>query len=127
MRSAGSCGAKLLPRGAGSLSDMSCVDGTRAHAVVCESLAVSPGFDGAAMLTNSSKLSGGSCGKDTHPAEHMSLTQPAIQAPPAHFVASRPDVFTGVELVSRAMYISRKRRATIQDRTGSETKTDGTT
>ena len=72
VRSAGSCGAKLLPRGAAALSDMSCVDGTRAHSVVCESLAVSPGFDGAAMLTNSSKLSGGSCGKDTHPAEHMS-------------------------------------------------------
>ena len=131
VRSAGSRGMKLLPAGAAALSDMSCVDGTRAHSVVCESLAVSPGFGGAALLTNSSELSGGSCGKDTHPAEHTSLTQPAIQAPPAHFVTSRPDVFTGVELVSRATYISRKRRATIQglqeSRTGSETKTDGTT
>ena len=77
---------------------MSCVAGPRAQSVVCESLAVSPGFGGAGILTNSSESSGGSCGKDTP------------QAPPAHIVTSQPDVFTGVELVSRATYISRKRR-----------------
>ena len=53
--------------------------------VVCESRAVSPCFSGAGILTNSSESSGGSCGKDT------------IQVSPAH-------------LLSRATYISRKRR-----------------
>ena len=50
------------------------------------------------ILTNFSESSGWSCGKDTHVAEHMSFTQLVL------------DVFTGVELVSRATYISRKRR-----------------
>ena len=59
---------------------------------------------------NSSELSGGSWVKDAHPAEHMSLMQPATPASPTHFVTSQPDCFTGVELVSRATYIGRKRR-----------------
>ena len=45
-----------------------------------------------------SKSHGGSSGKDTRHAEHVSSTN------------SVPDVFTGVELVSRATYINRKRR-----------------
>ena len=49
-------------------------------------------------LTNFSKSSGESFGKDTRHAAHMSFTQPM------------PDVFTCVELVSRASYINRKRR-----------------
>ena len=83
---------------------------TRAHSVMCERLAVSSGFGGAKILTNVSESSGGSCGKDTHPTEQLSLTQPVIHAPPAHFVTSQPDAFAGVELVSRATSISRKRR-----------------
>ena len=114
--SAGSCGAKLLPRGSGALSDMhdrvslSSVDGTRAHSVVCERPAVSSGFGGARILTNSSESPGGSCGKDTDPAEHVPLTQLAMQASLAHSDTSQPDGFTGVELVLRATHISRKRR-----------------
>ena len=42
------------------------------------------------LLTNFSASSDVSCGKDTHPAEQMSLTQPAIHAPPAHFHMSFP-------------------------------------
>ena len=114
--SAGSCGAKLLAGVAGALFDMQdrvlvcSVDATGAHSVVCERLAVPSGSGGARTLMNSSKSSGGSCGKDTHPTEHMSLTQLAIQASSAHFVTTQPDGFAGVELVSRATYISRKRR-----------------
>ena len=59
------------------------------------------------FLLAPSESSGGSCGKETHPAEHMSLMQLAIQASPAHFVTSQPDGFIGVELVSRATYNSR--------------------
>ena len=59
---------------------------------------------------NSFESSGGSCGKDTHPVEHMSLMQLAIQASPAHFVTSQPDGFAGVQLVSRATHINGRRR-----------------
>ena len=51
------------------------------------------------ILTNFSKSSVGSCG-----------AQLVIHVFLAHFVTSEPDVFTGVELVSRATYISRKTR-----------------
>ena len=103
-------------RRAGALSDMqdrvpvTSVDGTRAHSVVCERHAISSGFGGGRCWVNSSKSSARSGGKDTHPEKHMSLTQPAIQASPAHFVTSQPDGFSEVELVSRTTYIGRKRR-----------------
>ena len=62
------------------------------------------------ISANFSKSSGGSCGKGTHPAEQMTFTQSTMHVSPAHFATSQPDVFTGVELVSRATYTSRKRR-----------------
>ena len=77
---------------------MSCADELRAQPVVCVSRAVSHLGGGAEILTNSLESSGRSCGKDT------------LLAPPAHFDTSQPEVFSGVELVSRATYISSKRR-----------------
>ena len=68
------------------------------------------GFGGARTLENLSESSGGSCGNDTHLAEQVSLTQPATHASPAHFYTFQLEVFSGVELVSRATYIIRKRR-----------------
>ena len=68
------------------------------------------GFGGTRILENLSESSGGSCGKDTHLAEQVSLTQPATHASPAHFYTFQLEVFSGVELVSRATYVIRKRR-----------------
>ena len=53
------------------------------------------GFDGT--------MSGGSCGKDTSPA-HLARSQPDVGTQYAHVG------YPGVELVSRATYISRKKR-----------------
>ena len=61
----------------------------------CVDRAVSHGFDGT--------VSGGSCGKDTSPA-HLARSQPDVGTQYAHVG------YPGVELVSRAMYISRKKR-----------------
>ena len=59
----------------------------------CVDRAVSHGFDVA--------MSGGSCGKDTSPA-HLARSQPGVGTQCAHVG------YPGVELVSRATYISRK-------------------
>ena len=48
-------------------------------------------------------LSGGTCGKDTSPA-HLARSQPGVSTQCAHVG------YPGVELVSRATYISRKKR-----------------
>ena len=61
----------------------------------CVDRAVSHGFGGT--------VSGGSCGKDTSPA-HLARSQPGVGTQCAHVG------FPGVELVSRATYISRKKR-----------------
>ena len=61
----------------------------------CVDRAVSHGFDVA--------MSGGSCGKDTSPA-HLARSQPCVGTQYAHVG------YPGVELVSRATYISRKKR-----------------
>ena len=61
----------------------------------CVERAVSHGFDVA--------LSGGTCGKDTSPAHHA-RSQPGVGTQFAHVG------YPGVELVSRATYISRKNR-----------------
>ena len=61
----------------------------------CVERAVSHGFDVA--------LSGGTCGKDTSPA-HLARSQPGVSRQCAHVG------YPGVELVSRATYISRKKR-----------------
>ena len=58
----------------------------------CVDRAVSHGFDGT--------MSGGSCGKDTS----FAISQPGVSTQYAHVG------YPGVELVSRAMYISRKKR-----------------
>ena len=60
-----------------------------------ESSAVSHGVDVA--------MSGGSCGKGTSPA-HLARSQPGVSTRCAHVG------YPGVELVSRATYISRKKR-----------------
>ena len=62
------------------------------------------------MISQSSLEMARSCGKETHLAEQMPVTQLVIHVSAAHFVTSQPGVFTGVELVSRAANISRKRR-----------------
>ena len=61
----------------------------------CVDRAVSHGFDGT--------VSGGSCGKDTSLA-HIARSQPYVGTQYAHVG------YPGVELVSRAMHISRKKR-----------------
>ena len=61
----------------------------------CVDRAVSHGFDVA--------MSGGSCGKGTSPA-HLAKSQPGVSTQCAHVG------YPGVELVSRATYISRKKR-----------------
>ena len=61
----------------------------------CADSAVSQGFDVA--------MSGGSCGKDTSPA-HLARSQPGVSTQCAHVG------YPGVEWVSRATYISRKKR-----------------
>ena len=61
----------------------------------CADRAVSHGFDVA--------MSGWSCGTDTSPA-HLARSQPGVGTQCAHVG------YPGVELVSRAMYISRKKR-----------------
>ena len=61
----------------------------------CVARAVSHGFDGT--------MSGGSCGKDTSPA-HLARSQPDVGTQYAHVG------YLGVELMSRATYISRKKR-----------------
>ena len=61
----------------------------------CVERAVSHGFDVA--------LSGGTCGFDTSPA-HLAWSQPGVGTQCAHVG------YPGVELVSRATYISRKKR-----------------
>ena len=61
----------------------------------CVDRAVSHGFDGT--------MSGGSCGKVTSLA-HLARSQPDVGTQYAHVG------YLGVELVSRAMYISRKKR-----------------
>ena len=61
----------------------------------CVDRAVSHGFDVA--------MSGGSCGKDTSPA-HLARSQPGVGTQYAHVG------YPGVELVSRATYINRKKR-----------------
>ena len=61
----------------------------------CVDRGVSHGFDVA--------MSGGSCGKDTSPA-HLARSQPDLGTQYAHVG------YPGVELVSRATYISRKKR-----------------
>ena len=61
----------------------------------CVDRAVSHGFDGT--------VSGGSCGKDTSPA-YLARSQPGVSTQCAHVG------YPGVELVSRATYISRKKR-----------------
>ena len=60
-----------------------------------ESSAVSHGLDVA--------MSGGSCGKGTSPA-HLARSQPGVSTQCAHVG------YPGVALVSRATYISRKKR-----------------
>ena len=65
------------------------------HGKPCADRAVSHGFDVA--------LSGGTCGKDMSPA-HLARSQPDVSTQCAHVG------YPGVELVSRAMYISRKKR-----------------
>ena len=61
----------------------------------CVDRAVSHGFDGT--------VSGGSCGKDTSLA-HLARSRPGVSTQCAHVG------YPGVELVSRATYISRKKR-----------------
>ena len=74
------------------------------------SSAVLAGLGCTKFLPGGQKSSIRSCRKDTHLAEQMSFTHPVIHASPAHFVTSQPDVLTGVELVSRATYISKPTR-----------------
>ena len=81
-----------------AVSDMSSVDGPRAQSFVCVSRADSHRCGGAEILTNSSESAGRSCEKDT------------LQAPPSQYDTFQPDVFSWFELVSRATFISRKKR-----------------
>ena len=60
--------------------------------------------EGRAGRQHTTKIMKGMPAAPSKHTEHMSLTQPAIQASPAHFVTSQPDGFTGVELVSRATF-----------------------
>ena len=61
----------------------------------CADRALSRGFDVA--------LSGGTCGKDTSPA-HLARSQPDVSTQCAHVC------YPGVDLVSRATHVSRKKR-----------------
>ena len=73
--STGSCGTKLPSEKARAPSDLHesipvpSVDGSGAHSIKSQRLAVSSGIGGASILENLSESSGGSCGKDTHLAE----------------------------------------------------------
>ena len=77
------------------ISGFSAESSAPVHGTSCVDRAVSHGFDGT--------VSGGSCGKDTSPA-HLARSQPGVGTQCAHFG------YPLVQLVSRATYISRKKR-----------------
>ena len=104
VKSTGSCGTKLPSEETRALSELHesipvpSVDGSGAHFMkknVSASLSLLVLVD-----QESWRIS----------PEQVSLTHPAKHASPAHFDTFQPEVFSGVELVSRATYISRKRR-----------------